>query len=180
MFDLGNVLVDLGNILCILHAMLYYRKVEESEVGWKFGWKSPTVCCIWFRKIRLPALLKNLLEEVFGSKRGIKRYLKRPLSVAKGLVFLGALAWLIAVLKPEYLSAHFIQLQLLAHWPRTMDEMGLAGNFTVIMLPIYWWVLLSPMTPTLPACDSLAIQVYAPQSIYLSMSNQVESTPLMR
>lgn len=122
LFDLGNVLVDLGDI-SEMHAMLNTQG-EESEV-WLKWLQSPTVAAFDSGKITFDRFAEELLEEVGSSvdKEVFKASFK---AWPKGL-FSGALA-LVDAVKPEYHRAILSNTNA-AHWPRLMDEMGLAGKF---------------------------------------------------
>jgi putative hydrolase of the HAD superfamily len=122
LFDLGNVLVDLGDI-SEMHAMLNTQG-EESEV-WLRWLKSPTVAAFDSGKITFDQFADSLLKEVGSSidKETFKTSFK---AWPRGL-FAGALE-LVESVKPEYHRAILSNTNA-AHWPRLMDEMALAGKF---------------------------------------------------
>jgi len=122
LFDLGNVLVDLGDI-SEMHAMLNTQG-EESEV-WLKWLQSPTVAAFDSGKITFDRFAEQLLKEV-GSPVDKEIFKTSFKAWPKGL-FSGALA-LVDCVKPEYHRAILSNTNA-AHWPRLMDEMGLAGKF---------------------------------------------------
>ncbi|MBR7889024.1 HAD family phosphatase [Marinomonas sp. A79] len=121
-FDLGNVLVDLGDV-CKMHAMLNTQG-EESEV-WLKWLRSPTVAAFDAGKISFDAFAEGLLAEV-GSSTDKEVFKKTFQAWPRGL-FDGALD-LVCSVKPECHRAILSNTNA-AHWPRLMGEMGLAGHF---------------------------------------------------
>jgi putative hydrolase of the HAD superfamily len=122
LFDLGNVLVNLGDVSEI-HSMLNTQG-EESEV-WLKWLKSPTVAAFDSGKISFDSFAEKLLQEV-GSKTDKEIFKASFEAWPKGL-FLGALD-LVDSVKPEYHRAILSNTNA-AHWPKLMNEMGLAGKF---------------------------------------------------
>lgn len=122
LFDLGNVLVDLGDI-SEMHAMLNTQG-EESEV-WLQWLKSPTVAAFDSGKITFDQFADRLLKEV-GSNIDKEAFKTSFKAWPRGL-FAGALE-LVELVKPEYHRAILSNTNA-AHWPRLMDEMALAGKF---------------------------------------------------
>tara|TARA_R110001606_G_scaffold356838_2_gene508243 strand:- start:829 stop:1449 length:621 start_codon:yes stop_codon:yes gene_type:complete len=122
LFDLGNVLVDLGDI-SEMHAMLNMQG-EESEV-WLKWLRSPTVAAFDSGKITFDQFAASLLKEV-GSDIDKETFKASFKAWPRGL-FEGALE-LIESVKPEYHRAILSNTNA-AHWPRLMDEMALAGKF---------------------------------------------------
>ncbi|MCW4627926.1 MULTISPECIES: HAD family hydrolase [Marinomonas] len=122
LFDLGNVLVDLGDI-SEMHAMLNTQG-EESEI-WLKWLRSPTVAAFDSGKITFDQFADRLLKEVNSNidKETFKASFK---AWPRGL-FAGALE-LVESVKPEYHRAILSNTNA-AHWPRLMDEMALAGKF---------------------------------------------------
>ncbi|MBJ7539155.1 HAD family phosphatase [Marinomonas sp. C1424] len=122
LFDLGNVLVDLGSI-AEMHTMLNTHG-EESDV-WRKWLRSPTVAAFDSGQISFDEFAERLPKEVGShlSKEAFKASFK---AWPKGL-FEGALA-LVSAVKPEYHRAILSNTNA-AHWERLMDEMGLAGHF---------------------------------------------------
>lgn len=122
LFDLGNVLVDLGDI-SEMHAMLNTQG-EESDV-WLKWLRSPTVAAFDSGKITFDQFADRLLKEVNSNidKETFKASFK---AWPRGL-FAGALE-LVESVKPEYHRAILSNTNA-AHWPRLMDEMALAGKF---------------------------------------------------
>ncbi|BDX03411.1 phosphatase [Marinomonas pontica] len=122
LFDLGNVLVDLGDV-SEMHAMLNTHG-EESDV-WLKWLQSPSVAAFDSGNISFDQFAEDLLTEV-GSNADKALFKTTFKSWPKGL-FAGALA-LVDAVKPEYHRAILSNTNA-AHWPRLMDEMGLAGKF---------------------------------------------------
>lgn len=122
LFDLGNVLVDLGDV-SEMHSMLN-TKGSESEV-WLKWLKSPTVAAFDSGKITFDDFSEQLLKEA-GSETDKEEFKDTFKMWPKGL-FSGALS-LVDSVKPEYHRAILSNTNA-AHWPRLMNEMGLAGKF---------------------------------------------------
>ncbi|ETX11096.1 haloacid dehalogenase [Marinomonas ushuaiensis DSM 15871] len=122
LFDLGNVLVDLGDV-AEMHAMLNTQG-EESEV-WLKWLQSPTVAAFDSGKISFDDFAIGLLKEV-GSDTDKEVFKETFTAWPRGL-FKGALK-LVDSVKPEYHRAILSNTNA-AHWPRLMGEMGLAGKF---------------------------------------------------
>lgn len=122
LFDLGNVLVDLGDV-SEMHAMLNTQG-EEAEV-WLKWLKSPAVAAFDSGRVSFDHFAEALLKEV-GSNTGKETFKTAFKAWPRGL-FEGALS-LVDSVKPEYHRAILSNTNA-AHWPRLMDEMGLAGKF---------------------------------------------------
>jgi len=122
LFDLGNVLVDLGDI-SEMHAMLNTQG-EESDV-WLKWLRSPTVAAFDSGKITFDQFADRLLKEV-NSNIDREAFKASFRAWPRGL-FAGALE-LVESVKPEYHRAILSNTNA-AHWPRLMDEMALAGKF---------------------------------------------------
>ena len=123
LFDLGNVLVDLG-------AQEDFAKVfnisagSESEL-WEMWLKSSAVKAFDSGQIPLPKFVDQLLLET-GSKQNPQDFIKDFIGWPKGL-FDGAIDLL------DRIPAHYHRAVLSntndAHWARLMDEMKLSGKF---------------------------------------------------
>lgn len=122
MFDLGNVLVDLGDVEK-MHEMLN-TEGEESDV-WLKWLRSPSVAAFDSGKITFDQFAMRLPQEV-GSNVDKENFKKAFKAWPKGL-FVGALE-LVQSVKPNYHRAILSNTNA-AHWSRLMNEMGLAGNF---------------------------------------------------
>ncbi|MEL0637131.1 HAD-IA family hydrolase [Marinomonas sp. TI.3.20] len=122
MFDLGNVLVDLGDV-DKMHEMLN-TEGEESDV-WLKWLRSPSVAAFDSGKITFDQFAMRLPQEV-GSNVDKEAFKKAFKTWPKGL-FTGALE-LVQSVKPNYHRAILSNTNA-AHWSRLMNEMGLAGNF---------------------------------------------------
>lgn len=122
LFDLGNVLVDLGDV-SEMHAMLNTQG-EESEV-WLKWLRSPTVAAFDSGKITFDQFADSLLKEVGSSID--KEIFKASFKAWPRGLFDGALE-LVDAVKPQYHRAILSNTNA-AHWPRLMGKMGLAGKF---------------------------------------------------
>ncbi len=122
LFDLGNVLVDLGGIE-EMHAMLNTQG-EEAEV-WLKWLNSPSVAAFDTGRISFDEFAQRLPAEA-GSQSDKETFKKAFKAWPLGL-FDGALA-LVEAIKPQYHRAILSNTNA-AHWPRIMEEMGLAGHF---------------------------------------------------
>lgn len=122
LFDLGNVLVDLGDVSDI-RSMLNTLG-EESDV-WLKWLQSPTVAAFDSGKISFDDFAVGLLEEV-GSDVHKEVFKATFKAWPKGL-FAGALS-LVNSVKPEYHRAILSNTNAV-HWPRLMGEMELGGKF---------------------------------------------------
>ncbi|PYF84194.1 MULTISPECIES: HAD family phosphatase [Marinomonas] len=122
LFDLGNVLVDLGDV-SEMHRMLN-TEGEESDV-WLKWLSSPSVAAFDSGKISFDKFAQDLLAEV-GSTIDKDVFKASFKAWPKGL-FAGALE-LVDAVKPEYHRAVLSNTNA-AHWPRLMDEMALADKF---------------------------------------------------
>ncbi|MCB5161304.1 HAD family hydrolase [Marinomonas algarum] len=122
LFDLGNVLVNLGEVAEI--SGMLNTEGEESDV-WLQWLSSPAVAAFDSGKITFEQFAKALLQEV-GSQTPIDVFKAHFKKWPRGL-FDGALA-LVESVKPEYHRAILSNTNA-AHWPRLMNKMGLAGVF---------------------------------------------------
>lgn len=122
LFDLGNVLVDLGGIEA-MHAMLNTQG-EEAEV-WLKWLNSPAVAAFDTGRICFDEFAQRLPEEV--ASQSDKETFKDAFKFWPRGLFDGALE-LVDAIKPEYHRAILSNTNA-AHWPRIMGEMGLAGHF---------------------------------------------------
>ncbi|MBD5770036.1 HAD family hydrolase [Marinomonas colpomeniae] len=122
LFDLGNVLVNLGDVSEI-HSMLNTQG-EESEV-WLKWLKSPAVAAFDSGKISFDSFAEKLLQEVASNTD--KETFKASFEAWPKGLFSGALD-LVDSVKPEYHRAILSNTNA-AHWPKLMNEMGLAGKF---------------------------------------------------
>lgn len=163
LFDLGNVLVDLGDV-SEMHVMLNTQG-EESEV-WLKWLQSPTVAAFDSGQITFDRFAENLLQEV-GSTTNKDVFKASFKAWPKGL-FSGALD-LVASVKPEYHRAILSNTNA-AHWPRLMDEMGLAGKFHSYYASHMVGFVKPDKAIYQHVIDSLQV---APQSILFIDDNQV-------
>lgn len=122
LFDLGNVLVDLGSAEDI-NRMLAANGAETE--AWKTWLQSPSVRAFDRGQISLEAFATKLIEEV-GLTVSVEEFVRHFVYWPKGL-FSGALA-LVQAVRPEIHRAILSNTNA-AHWPRLMGEMGLAGQF---------------------------------------------------
>lgn len=122
MFDLGNVLVDLGDV-SQMHGMLNTQG-EESDV-WLKWLSSPSVIAFDSGLITFDEFALRLPKEV-GSQVDKEVFKMAFKAWPKGL-FSGALD-LVKSVKPQYHRAILSNTNA-AHWPRLMNEMGLSGLF---------------------------------------------------
>lgn len=123
LFDLGNVLVDLGGKDDFTQI---FSGAELTEVElWEKWLRSVTVKAFDSGKIDLPSFVRQLLDET-GLMVEKKAFTERFIAWPKGL-FQGALE-LVARIPPHYHLAVLSNTND-AHWGRLMDEMGLAGVF---------------------------------------------------
>jgi putative hydrolase of the HAD superfamily len=163
LFDLGNVLVDLGDV-SEMHVMLNTQG-EESEV-WLKWLQSPTVAAFDSGQITFDRFAENLLQEV-GSTTNKDVFKASFKAWPKGL-FSGALD-LVESVKPEYHRAILSNTNA-AHWPRLMDEMGLAGKFHSYYASHMVGFVKPDKAIYQHVIDSLQV---APQSILFIDDNQV-------
>lgn len=163
LFDLGNVLVDLGDV-SEMHVMLNTQG-EESEV-WLKWLQSPTVAAFDSGQITFDRFAENLLQEV-GSTTNKDVFKASFKAWPKGL-FSGALD-LVASVKPDYHRAILSNTNA-AHWPRLMDEMGLAGKFHSYYASHMVGFVKPDKAIYQHVIDSLQV---APQSILFIDDNQV-------
>ncbi|NVK74783.1 MAG: HAD family phosphatase [Oceanospirillaceae bacterium] len=122
LFDLGNVLVDLGDI-SELQAMLNTQG-EESEV-WLKWLHSPAAAAFDSGKIAFDEFVDSLLKEVDATVD--KETFKTTFTAWPQGLYAGALE-LVESVKPEFHRAILSNTNAV-HWPRLMDEMKLAGKF---------------------------------------------------
>lgn len=126
LFDLGNVLVDLGET-DKLNTMLASHDNEKN--AWLKWLASPSVKAFDTGQIALADFATSLIKEVSGNRPDsvqIKRFCDEFTAWPKGL-FDGALA-LIDSVKP-HIHKGVLSNTNAAHWPRLMQEMALAGKF---------------------------------------------------
>jgi putative hydrolase of the HAD superfamily len=163
LFDLGNVLVDLGDV-SEMHAMLNTQG-EEAEV-WLKWLKSPAVAAFDSGKVSFDYFAEALLKEV-GSDTD-KEVFKAAFKAWPRRLFDGALA-LVNSVKPEYHRAILSNTNA-AHWPRLMDEMSLAGNFH----SYYASHLIGATKPDMAIYQHVIDQLQvAPQEILFIDDNQI-------
>jgi len=124
MFDLGNVLVDLGSIEQ-MHTMLNTQG-DITEV-WLKWLKSPAVAAFDSGRISFDEFAERLPKEVGTDTDMDKETFKATFKAWPKQLFDGALA-LVDSVKPHYHRAILSNTNA-AHWPRLMNEMGLAGHF---------------------------------------------------
>ncbi|WP_425642936.1 HAD-IA family hydrolase [Marinomonas gallaica] len=123
LFDLGNVLVDLGT-------QEDFAKVFQVEAGseselWEMWLKSPSVKAFDSGQISLPVFVERLLKET-RSKVDPHYFNENFINWPKGL-FQGTVE-LVRSIPPHYHRAVLSNTND-AHWGRLMDEMGLSGCF---------------------------------------------------
>lgn len=163
MFDLGNVLVDLGGIEK-MHAMLNTQgDIAEIWLKWL---KSPAVAAFDSGKISFDEFAERLPQEV-GTDIG-KDAFKAAFKAWPKKLFDGALE-LVDSVKPEYHRAILSNTNA-AHWPRLMNEMGLAGHFHSYFASH----LIGEVKPDIGIYDYVlnALQI-APEKILFIDDNQV-------
>lgn len=122
LFDLGNVLVDLGDV-SEMHSMLNTQE-EESEV-WLQWLNSPAVVAFDSGRISFDDFAAALLKEVASNTD--KEVFKVAFQAWPRGLFDGALE-LVSSVKPEIHRAILSNTNA-AHWPRLMEEMSLTGAF---------------------------------------------------
>ena len=123
LFDLGNVLVDLGT-------QKDFAKVFQVEAGsesqlWQMWLKSSTVKAFDSGQIPLPKFVEQLLHET-GNKVNPKDFTDSFINWPKGL-FDGAIDLLDSI--PPHFHRAVLSNTNDAHWARLMDEMKLSGKF---------------------------------------------------
>lgn len=123
LFDLGNVLVDLGT-------QEDFARVFQVEAGsesqlWEMWLKSPSVKAFDSGQIPLPVFVERLLRET-SSKVDRQSFTDNFIDWPKGL-FAGAIE-LVQKIPPHYHRAVLSNTND-AHWGRLMDEMKLSGLF---------------------------------------------------
>lgn len=126
LFDLGNVLVDLGET-DKLNTMLASHDNEKD--AWLKWLASPSVKAFDTGQITLADFATSLIEEVSGNRPDsvqVKHFCDEFTVWPKGL-FEGALA-LVDSVKP-HIHKGVLSNTNAAHWPRLMQEMALAGKF---------------------------------------------------
>lgn len=122
MFDLGNVLVDLGSIEQMYSMLNTQGDITEVWLKWL---RSPAVAAFDSGRISFDEFAERLPKEV-GTQMDKETFKVRFKAWPKQL-FDGALA-LVDSVKPQYHRAILSNTNA-AHWPRLMNEMGLAGHF---------------------------------------------------
>ncbi|SBS31258.1 Alpha-D-glucose-1-phosphate phosphatase YihX [Marinomonas spartinae] len=122
MFDLGNVLVDLGSIEQMYTMLNTQGDITEVWLKWL---KSPAVAAFDSGEISFDEFAERLPTEV-GTEMD-KEAFKACFKAWPKQLFDGALA-LVDSVKPHYHRAILSNTNA-AHWPRLMNEMGLAGHF---------------------------------------------------
>jgi putative hydrolase of the HAD superfamily len=126
LFDLGNVLVNLGETTK-LNAMLASHDNEKE--AWLKWLASPSVKAFDTGKITLTDFAVSLIKEVSGDKADsvrIKHFCDEFIAWPKGL-FDGALE-LVDSVKP-HIHKGVLSNTNAAHWPRLMQEMKLTDKF---------------------------------------------------
>lgn len=123
LFDLGNVLVDLGT-------QADFAKVFQVEAGsesqlWEMWLESPSVKAFDSGQIPLPVFVERLLKET-ASEVDAERFTENFISWPKGL-FEGAIELVQSI--PSHYHRAVLSNTNDAHWGRLMDEMGLSGLF---------------------------------------------------
>lgn len=126
LFDLGNVLVDLGDTKHLNQMLMSHDTEKEAWLKWL---ASPSVKAFDTGKITLVEFAVHLLEESSGevpSNKDVEEFCHSFKYWPKGL-FEGALE-LVDSVKP-HIHRGILSNTNAAHWPRLMQEMGLAGHF---------------------------------------------------
>ncbi|SBS26571.1 Alpha-D-glucose-1-phosphate phosphatase YihX [Marinomonas aquimarina] len=123
LFDLGNVLVDLGS-------QADFAKVFQVEVGseaqlWEMWLESPSVKAFDSGQIPLPVFVERLLAET-DSNVDQQSFTDNFINWPKGL-FDGAIELVQSI--PSHYHRAVLSNTNDAHWARLMDEMGLSGLF---------------------------------------------------
>ena len=126
LFDLGNVLVDLGSTEKLNKMLASHDSEKEAWLKWL---AAPSVKLFDTGQISLAEFAARLIEEVSGSKASTEQvtlFCDEFTRWPKGL-YEDALA-LVKSVKP-HIHKGVLSNTNAAHWPRLMQEMGLAGQF---------------------------------------------------
>lgn len=126
LFDLGNVLVDLGDTSKLNHMLSSHDNEKDAWLKWL---ASPSVKAFDTGQISLDDFAERLIEEVSGSKPSqeqITKFSQEFKAWPTGL-FDKALE-LVDSVKP-HIHRGILSNTNAAHWPRLMQEMALAGRF---------------------------------------------------
>ncbi|MCO4786141.1 HAD family hydrolase [Marinomonas atlantica] len=123
LFDLGNVLVDLG--IKEDFAKVFQINTDSESHLWEMWLKSPSVKAFDSGQIPLKLFVERLLEET-GNSIDSKTFTENFINWPKGL-FSGALE-LVERIPAQYHLAVLSNTND-AHWGKLMDEMGLSGLF---------------------------------------------------
>ncbi|OUR71955.1 haloacid dehalogenase [Marinomonas sp. 42_23_T18] len=126
LFDLGNVLVDLGDTDKLNQMLASHDNEKDAWLKWL---ASPSVKAFDTGQIALVDFASSLIEEVSGFKattEQVSRFSHEFTHWPQGL-FEGALA-LVDSVKP-HIHRGILSNTNAAHWPRLMQEMNLAGHF---------------------------------------------------
>lgn len=123
LFDLGNVLVDLGT-LDDFAKVFQVEAGSESEL-WDMWLKSPSVKAFDSGQISLPVFVERLLKET-RSNVDPHYFTESFINWPKGL-FQGAIELVRSI--PSHYHRAVLSNTNDAHWGRLLDEMGLAGLF---------------------------------------------------
>jgi glucose-1-phosphatase len=122
LFDLGNVLVDLGD-KASLNDMLGMAG-EEADI-WQHWLASPVVKAFDSGQISFDSFAENRVNTIpsLGTLSEFKeRFTQWPIGLYEGAV------QLVSSVKPQFHRAILSNTNA-AHWPRLMDEMQLSGLF---------------------------------------------------
>ncbi|TDO98705.1 HAD family hydrolase [Marinomonas balearica] len=122
LFDLGNVLVDLGDKSEIAR---FLNTDDALEVIWRKWLESEAVAKFDSGKIGLNDFVEQLMGEV-GYTGDNNAFKEAFVAWPKGL-FDGALELVNSI--PDHLHKAVLSNTNAAHWGRLMDEMGLSGQF---------------------------------------------------
>ena len=163
LFDLGNVLVDLGD-KTELNEMLGAAG-DEAEI-WLRWLQSPLVKAFDTGKIFFQTFAQSMLDEV-PLTGDVDAFKQRFSAWPKGL-FDGALT-LVRSVKPAYHRAILSNTNA-AHWPRLMQEMGLAGEFQSYFASHQMGVAKPDKAIYLSVIEQLSV---APQAILFIDDNQI-------
>ncbi|RDL43960.1 HAD family phosphatase [Marinomonas piezotolerans] len=123
LFDLGNVLVDLGDISDF--AAIFQVDTQDEAVMWERWLKSSAVKAFDTGQINLSDFIQSLRLEMGATDEleGLKQaFVKWPKGLFSGV------SQLIERIPPNYHRAILSNTND-AHWGRIMDEMGLSGCF---------------------------------------------------
>lgn len=126
LFDLGNVLVDLGDTDKLNKMLASHDNEKDAWLKWL---ASPSVKAFDTGQISLADFAGSLIEEISGVKASaeqVAQFSHEFTHWPQGL-FEGALA-LVDSVKP-HIHRGILSNTNAAHWPRLMQEMKLAGHF---------------------------------------------------